>query len=154
MKWLGIFTLRGKLARLMHSDKAVAVSDGKSRKKDRHTMKKAISTLTAVAFTLGLAGLGFSQSAQPVAKPADKPAVTTAASQAAPQVTPVPDKPVKPEDKPVTQEKAVQKPEEKGKEQTQKAGKTEAKKVTGKDPKKTEAGKSGEKDIVKEEVKK
>jgi len=112
-------------------------------------MKKAISTLTAVAFTLGLAGVGFSQSAQPVGKPA----VTTAAPQAAPQVTPVPDKPVKPEDKPVTQEKAgVQKPEEKGKEMTQKAGKTEVKKVTGKDPKKTESGKSGEKDIIKEEV--
>jgi hypothetical protein len=65
-------------------------------------MKKVICTLTAVAFALGLAGTGFSQTAT---KEAEKPAVKMEAPTAPAQVTPGQEKAAKPEVKPVTQEK-------------------------------------------------
>ena len=105
-------------------------------------MKKVVSTLTAVAFVLGLAGAGMAQS---VAKDADKPAAKTATKVTQSQVAPKPvDKPgeaakpgakeeVKPGDKakPVTPE-AV-KPGEKAKPVTKEAAKA-GEKEKGKDP--------------------
>ena len=103
-------------------------------------MKKVVSTLTAVAFVLGLAGAGMAQS---VAKEADKPAAKTETkmTQVAPKATDKPGEVAKPgakeeikpgeKAKPVTKEAA--KPGEKAKPVTKDAAKA-GEKEKGKDP--------------------
>lgn len=94
-------------------------------------MKKVITTLTAVAFILGLAGAGL---AQAPAKEAAKPEVKAGAPVAQPQVAPKPAETAKPvtkeETKPAeTAKPAVKEPVKSGeKEKSKKDTKKEAKK--------------------------
>lgn len=93
-------------------------------------MKKVVCTLTAVAFALGLAGAGYSQT---VTKEAEKPAVKMETPAAPGQVTPDKEKAAKPEVKPVTAEKKeTTKKAEKSKGKVKKDVKKEDKSVTGK----------------------
>ena len=109
-------------------------------------MKKVVSTLTAVAFVLGLAGAGMAQS---VAKDAAKPAAKTDLKVTQSQVAPKAEKPgevtkpaakeeVKPGDKAKSVTKDAAKPGEKDKGKDVKKTTTPEKKVDKKSEHPTE----------------
>jgi hypothetical protein len=111
--------------------KTIALGDLLHRNQEKK-MKKVITTLTAVAFALGLAGAGM---AQTVSKDAAKPAVKTEIKTSQSQVAP------KPADKPVSKEAAKSGAKEVKKTDAKEKGKETAKKTAKKEKK---VGKKGD----------